>query len=190
MTKHDQMISCIILAGGRAQRMQGQDKGLVSFRGRLLIEHVIERVKPHVGQIIISANRNAERYARYADQVIADQNPGFSGPLAGIASCLPSCQHTLTLVVACDMPQLPQDLVTRLASAIHEHEIVIVSIESRQQLVLLLKTSLRDSIASALANNDFKFLDWVDSRDTVVVEYSDTSAFINLNTLSDLGSVS
>jgi len=184
------MISCIILAGGQAQRMQGQDKGLVSFHGRPLIEHVTERVKPQVDQIIISANRNAKRYALYADQVVSDVHPGFSGPLAGIASCLPHCQHALTLVVACDMPHLPEDLVARLSTAIHKHEIAIVSCESHHQLVLLLKTSLHDSITSALANNEFRFLDWVDSRDTVVVEYNDKSAFINLNTLSDLSSVS
>ena len=184
------MVSCIILAGGRAQRMQGQDKGLVPFSGQPLIEHVIERVTPQVDQIIISANRNIEHYARYVDQVVADQQPDFSGPLAGIASCLPYCQHALTLVVACDMPQLPRDLVTRLSSAIHKHEIAIVSSESRQQLVLLLKTSLLDSIASALANNHLKIMDWINSHDTVVVEYDDKSAFINLNTLSDLSSVS
>ncbi len=190
MTEHDQMISCIILAGGQAQRMQGQDKGLVSFRGRPLIEHVIDRVKPQVDQIIISANRNTEHYACYTDQVIPDQNPGFSGPLAGIASCMPHCRHALTLVVACDMPQLPKNLVTRLSSAIHEHEVAIVSCELRQQIALLLKTDLLDSIALALASNNFKFLDWIDNRDTVAVEFTDTSAFINLNTLSDLGSVS
>jgi molybdenum cofactor guanylyltransferase len=190
MTEHDQMISCIILAGGRARRMQGQDKGLVSFHGRPLIEHVIDRVKPQVDQIIISANRNTEHYARYTNQVIADQDSGFLGPLAGIASCLPHCLHALTLVVACDMPLLPQNLVTHLLSAIHEHEIAIVSCELRQQMALLLKTDLLDSIALALANNNFKFLDWINSRDTVAIEYTDTSAFINLNTLSDLGSVS
>jgi molybdopterin-guanine dinucleotide biosynthesis protein A len=190
MKEQRHIISCIILAGGRAQRMQGQDKGLVSFRGRPLIEHVIERIQPQVDQIIISANRNTERYAHYTDQVIADQDPGFSGPLAGIASGLPHCHHALTLVVACDMPQLPRDLVARLSLAIHEHEIAIASSESRQQLVLLLKTSLLDSIASALANNHLKIMDWINNRDTVVVEYDDKSAFINLNTLSDLGSVS
>lgn len=184
------MIGCIILAGGQAQRMQGQDKGLVSFHGRPLIEHVIERVRPQVDQVIISANRNKEHYARYTDLVVADQHPDFSGPLSGIASCLPYCQHALTLVVACDMPHLPEDLVARLSAAIHKHEIAIVSCESRHQLALLLKTSLLDSITSALANNEFKFLDWIDSCDTVVVEYTDKVAFTNLNTPSDLGSVS
>lgn len=184
------MISCIILAGGQAQRMQGQDKGLVLFHGRPLIEHVIERVKPQVAQIVISANRNAERYALYADQVVSDLHSNFSGPLAGIASCLPHCQHALTLVVACDMPRLPQDLVARLSAAIHKHEIAIVSCGSRQQLALLLNTRLLNSITSALANNELKLLDWIDSCDTVVVEYTDKVAFTNLNTPSDLSSVS
>jgi molybdopterin-guanine dinucleotide biosynthesis protein A len=183
------MISCIVLAGGQARRMQGQDKGLVSFRGRPLIEHVIARIKPQIDQIIISANRNADRYAPYADLVIADQRSDFSGPLAGIASCLPHCQHNLVLVVACDMPNLPIDIGTRLSQAINHHEIAIASCHSRQQLALLLKTSLLDSILATLANHEFRFLNWVNTCDTVVVEYADESTFVNINSLGDLDSV-
>jgi len=179
-------ISCIVLAGGAAQRMQGQDKGLVLYRQRPLIEHVLERVKPQVDDIIISANRNADRYAAYSSRVIADQHPGFSGPLAGIASCLPHCQHDLALVVACDMPALPADLVIRLAQAIDNHDIAIVSCDSSLQLSLLLRTSELDSLNATLAQDRHRLLDWVNARNNVVVEYNETAAFANLNSLNDL----
>jgi molybdopterin-guanine dinucleotide biosynthesis protein A len=180
------MISCIILAGGEARRMQGQDKGLVHYRQRPLIEHVLERVRPQVDDITISANRNLEQYANYAARVVTDTQPGFSGPLAGIASCLPCCRHELALVVACDMPLLPHDLVACLSQAIADHDIAIISCDSHQQLALLVKTGVLNSITAALSSNQFRLLDWVSSRNTVAVEYSDKAAFANLNTLNDL----
>ena len=51
-------ISCIILAGGKDKRVSGLDKGLVSYKNRPLIEHVIHTVQNQVDDIIISANRN------------------------------------------------------------------------------------------------------------------------------------
>lgn len=183
-------ISCIILAGGQSLRMQGQDKGLVAFRGRPLIEHVIQRIQTQTDEIIISANRNIETYRAYSAQVINDVHANFSGPLAGIASCLPYCQHEHALVVACDMPWLPLDLVSRLSDSIVGHDLAIVSCASRLQLALLLKTSLLTSINTALANNAFKFTDWATHCDAALVNYDDETAFSNLNTGHDLNSVS
>ena len=57
-----QKITAVILAGGRAQRMGGQDKGLLPVYGKPMIEYVIEALRSQVGQIIISANRNLDRY--------------------------------------------------------------------------------------------------------------------------------
>ena len=51
-------ITGLILAGGRAQRMGGIDKGLIPFHHRPLIESAINRLKPQVGSIMINANRN------------------------------------------------------------------------------------------------------------------------------------
>ena len=56
-------VTGLIYAGGRATRMGGVDKGLELFRGRPLIEAVIDRLKPQCASIVISANRNLERYA-------------------------------------------------------------------------------------------------------------------------------
>jgi len=56
-------ITGVILAGGRSTRM-GEDKGLVEVNGRPLFEHVAEKLRPHVSEILISCNRNSERYGR------------------------------------------------------------------------------------------------------------------------------
>ena len=81
-----QRIDAVILAGGMARRMGGEDKGLVDLLGRPMIAHVIDRVKPQVNQILINANRNQTRYAEFGFPVIADLEQGYPGPLAGMIS--------------------------------------------------------------------------------------------------------
>jgi len=76
--------SILILAGGRGQRMGGRDKGLVEWRGQPLVAQVQAAVRPLTDDLVISCNRNAPRYAQWADQLVADEQPDFPGPLAGI----------------------------------------------------------------------------------------------------------
>ena len=56
-------VAAVILAGGQGRRMGGADKGLVEYRGRPLIEWVLEVLTPQVDELVISANRNLDTYA-------------------------------------------------------------------------------------------------------------------------------
>ena len=58
-------IAAVVLAGGMARRMGGRDKALVPYRGMPLIEHVLNRLRPQVGNIVISANGDAGRSVSY-----------------------------------------------------------------------------------------------------------------------------
>ena len=58
-------ISAVILAGGKARRMNGADKGLQLLKNKPLISHVIERLQPQVIDISINANRHHEEYAQW-----------------------------------------------------------------------------------------------------------------------------
>ncbi|MGC5702749.1 molybdenum cofactor guanylyltransferase MobA [Pseudomonas sp. NFXW11] len=109
--------SILLLAGGRGSRMGGQDKGLVTWRGRPLIAHVQEVVRPLSDDLIISCNRNAERYRPYADQLVADAQEDFPGPLAGVLAGLAVARHPWLLVLACDAPQIDAALIQALLQA-------------------------------------------------------------------------
>ncbi|HTJ94962.1 MAG TPA: molybdenum cofactor guanylyltransferase [Pararobbsia sp.] len=84
-------ITGLILAGGQGSRMGGVDKGLELLQGRPLVEYAIERLRPQVGTLIISANRHIEAYARYGFPVITDRpaddsvsaDPTQGAPTAG-----------------------------------------------------------------------------------------------------------
>jgi molybdopterin-guanine dinucleotide biosynthesis protein A len=113
---HADQITGLILAGGRAQRMGGIDKGLISFHDKHLIESTIARLQNQVGSIIINANRNITKYATYGHPVIMDETPDFSGPLAGFLVGLKICKTPLLLTSPCDSPLLPIDLASHRLS--------------------------------------------------------------------------
>lgn len=108
-------ITGLILAGGRAQRMGGIDKGLIPFLGQPLIASSISRLQKQVGSILINANRNITKYAAYGYPVILDETPDFSGPLAGFSVGLQACKTPYLLTSPCDSPLLPLDLGLKLA---------------------------------------------------------------------------
>ncbi|WP_265468408.1 NTP transferase domain-containing protein, partial [Aeromonas salmonicida] len=91
-------VSAVILAGGRATRMGGEDKGWVKLAGRPLIDHVLDRLRPQVDEVLINANRSQDSYQALAT-VISDNNPDYLGPLAGMQAGLAAARHDWVLFV-------------------------------------------------------------------------------------------
>ena len=78
----------ILLAGGLARRMGGGDKVLRQAGGISLLAHVIAALRPQCEGIVLSANGDPARFAGFDVPVVADDVPGFMGPLAGILAGL------------------------------------------------------------------------------------------------------
>ncbi|MBT2294416.1 molybdenum cofactor guanylyltransferase MobA [Pseudomonas fluorescens] len=123
MTSNTSPPSCsiLLLAGGRGQRMGGQDKGLVEWQGEPLIAHLHRRTRALSDDLIISCNRNPERYAQYADQLVHDDEGGFPGPLAGIRAGLKVARYPSLLVLPCDVPQIDASLLDSMLSEASQH---------------------------------------------------------------------
>ncbi|MDD2030990.1 MULTISPECIES: molybdenum cofactor guanylyltransferase MobA [unclassified Pseudomonas] len=123
MTSNTSPPSCsiLLLAGGRGQRMGGQDKGLLQWQGEPLIAHLHRRTRALSDDLIISCNRNPERYALYADQLVHDDEGGFPGPLAGIRAGLKVARYPSLLVLPCDVPQIDSSLLDSMLSEASQH---------------------------------------------------------------------
>jgi len=106
--------SILLLAGGRGQRMGGQDKGLILWNDRPLIAYVHEIVRPLTDDLIVSCNRNQERYRVFSDQLVEDEQGDFPGPLAGVLTGLRAARHAWMLVLACDAPRIDSALIEQL----------------------------------------------------------------------------
>lgn len=182
-------ITAVILAGGKARRMGGQDKGLVELAGRPLIEHVIARIEPQVSRILINANRNTGQYARYGYPVVSDTLSDFQGPLAGFLAAMQRVESDFILTIPCDGPSLPDDLVSRLYNARQaaQAEIAVAHDGNRMQPVYaLITTQLQGSLAAFLAAGERKIDRWYGQHNTVSVDFSDApETFLNINTLEE-----
>lgn len=184
-----QTITALILAGGKGQRLGGVDKGLHLYQGRPLIEHVIERLAPQTDRLLISANRNPERYAAYGYPVLPDIVSGFAGPLAGIHAGLTACPTPLLACVPCDSPRLPLDLVAKLRNELRDAdaEIAIAAThDGLQPVFALMKRDLCSDVAAFLASGHHRLGEWCRSRKLCVVHFADAGLFANINTVEDL----
>lgn len=177
-------ITGMILAGGEGRRMGGRDKGLEPFAGTPLVEHVSLRLRDHVTELLINANRNVDAYAPYADRVIEDAEGGFQGPLMGIYSGLRAAKTPWLIIAPCDTPALPRDLVARLVEGIQGNDIgVAFDGERLHPVVALIRTALADDLHTALAAGERKIDRWYARHPWCRIDMSDAaSAFANLNT--------
>ncbi|POA50851.1 MULTISPECIES: molybdenum cofactor guanylyltransferase MobA [unclassified Pseudomonas] len=143
--------SILLLAGGRGLRMGGRDKGLVPWRGRPLIAHVHDVVRPLSDDLIISCNRNAEQYRPYADQLVADAQQDFPGPLAGVLAGLAQARHPWLLVLACDAPCIDGALIEALwqARSAGEQPVMVQQGGQWQPMFSLLPTRLLGDLRQA-----------------------------------------
>jgi molybdopterin-guanine dinucleotide biosynthesis protein A len=142
-------VSILLLAGGRGQRMGGQDKGLLEWHGQPLIAHLHALTRPLTDDLIISCNRNAERYQAYADRVVEDAENDFPGPLAGIRAGLALARHTHLLVLPCDSPCLDIALLEGLLATACEQPVMLRQGEHWQPLFSLLPSHLSAALEAA-----------------------------------------
>lgn len=183
-------ITGLVLAGGRAMRMGGIDKGLVEFGGRTLIERVIDRLRPQVASMMISANRNIERYRAFGFPVLLDADEGlepFPGPLAGMLAGLRAAPTPWVATVPCDAPFLPVDLVSRLADALAGSRAAVASVGDMMEPVFcLLHADLADDLAALLAHGERRTESWLRSVGAAPAVFLVPESFANLNTLQEL----
>jgi molybdopterin-guanine dinucleotide biosynthesis protein A len=183
-------ITGVILAGGRGSRLGGVDKGLVPLHGRPLIEYAIDALRPQVGSLLISANRNRDVYASYGYPVIADVMGDYDGPLAGMLSAMRAAGTAYILTTPCDAPSIPADLARRLANALVSENAVAstVSLQGRLQPVFaLLRCTLAGDLGNRLKQGERGAGEWLRRHHAVPVDFSGAAgAFVNINTPQEL----
>ena len=77
-------VTAIILAGGKSERMNGEDKGLLMINNDLIIKKLHALSKNYSNEVYVNANRNIDQYRDMGFKVWEDIIPGYQGPLAGM----------------------------------------------------------------------------------------------------------
>jgi molybdopterin-guanine dinucleotide biosynthesis protein A len=183
-------VTGIVLAGGMGRRMGGVDKGLVELDGRPMIAHVLARLSPQVGSLLINANQNPDRYAKFGYPVVADAVGGFAGPLAGLHAGMSVATTPFVVTAPCDSPFLPVDLVARLAQAMAQGNSQLAVAKTQDQphpVFALVRRDVLPHLAAFLAGGGRKIDAWYATLRVVEGHFDDQeAAFRNINTADEL----
>jgi molybdenum cofactor guanylyltransferase len=178
-------ITGVVIAGGQGRRMGGVDKGLVMLAGRPMAEHVITRLKPQVGRLVINANRNLEAYKAMGYPVITDTVGGHLGPLAGFLAAMRATRDPYILTAACDAPLIAADLSARLWRMLEREKAELAVAHDGdylQPLFALISVSLADSVEHYLETGGRKIDRWYNTHRMATVDFSDVAeSFANIN---------
>lgn len=201
MSKMDDPVIGVLLAGGLARRMGGGDKCLLELAGTPLLAHAIDRLAPQTDTLVLNANGDPARFAAFGLDVVPDPIIGYAGPLAGVLAGMewakrnrPSARWIVT--AASDTPFFPRDYVARLLEVAQPHHPAIAMAASggREHPVFSLwPVALIGDLRDALESGTRKILDWTGRHTTLTVEFDMTDGpdgtidpFFNANTPEDL----
>ncbi len=178
-------ITGVILAGGRAQRMGGVDKGLVLLNGKPMIEHVIAALRAEIDYLLINANRNLEQYAVFGYPVVPDILDGYLGPLAGMASGMRAAGTPYVVTAPCDTPLIAGNLVQRLYETL-TREGADISVahdgERMHPVFALIRRDLLPDLLDFLDTGQRKIDRWYARQRLAVAYFRDRpGAFRNVN---------
>jgi len=187
----------LILAGGQARRMGGGDKPMLRIGGIAILDRVSARLSAQCIELVINANGDPQRFAEFDVPVIADNVPGFVGPLAGILAGLdwlaaerPGLEWLVS--VPSDCPFLPDDLVERLHQARREAGTPLACARSgdwRHPVVGLWPVALRADLRRALTEEDLRKIElWTARHGIAIADWpaQPVDPFFNVNTPEDI----
>jgi molybdenum cofactor guanylyltransferase len=187
----------LILAGGLARRMGGGDKARIRIGGSTILQRVLTRLTPQCARVIINANGDPARFADTGLPVIADDVPGFAGPLAGILAGLDwaaanAPDVTDIVSVPGDCPFLPTELVQRLQAARSAEQKPLACARSgdwRHPVVGLWPVALRADLRHAVTVEDLHKIEiWTARHSVAIAAWPDkpVDPFFNINTPADI----
>ncbi|MDA7970070.1 MAG: molybdenum cofactor guanylyltransferase [Gammaproteobacteria bacterium] len=179
-------LTAVVLAGGRATRMGGADKGLREFRGRPLAAQICEAIAPQVAEVLISANRNHAEYRAFGCAVIEDELSGSLGPLAGMHAALRAAAYPWLLTLPCDSPFVRPDYAARMLEAARAQnaQLAVAHDGMRAQPVhMLLHRELTADLENFLREGGRKIDQWHARHNCATADFSgETRMFLNANT--------
>lgn len=183
-------VTGLILAGGRGSRLGGIDKGLLELHGVPLVRRVAQRLAGQVDCLLLSANRNLDRYRTLGFDPLPDGRYADAGPLAGLHAGLAACTTDWLLTVPCDVPFVPSDLCVRLGSAAAPDDRrarVPFDGEHHHYACVLLPGTALGPVTAALEGGRHSLHGLLAEIGWLGVDFADQKrAFSNLNTPADV----
>ena len=196
--------SVAILAGGRATRFDGRDKGMLLIDGRTIRDRQVAALSSLTDDILIvgvdvarrlpasarpMTQRASARLAQApearrlqpseptAPRQIADIVPGC-GPLGGLHAALTEARGDAVFLVACDMPYITGPFAAYLLSLAGEADIVVPQTErGYHPLCAVYTRACLAPVAARLADRRLRMRELVEEMPTRVVTAEEIDRF-------------
>lgn len=181
-------VTGVVLAGGKASRMGGRDKGLQTLNGMPLWQHVARALLAQTDSLVISANRSLDIYRESGYPVIEDSFGDYCGPLAGMLSVMQKSESEWFLFCPCDTPFIPT--VMRERFFLNRKEALVVWADDGERdhpAVSLVHRSVLPALENYLNAGERRVMAFMRQEGGHSVDFSDVkSAFTNVNSLEEL----
>ena len=198
MENLNEIVPCVILAGGKGRRMGGKEKALIPLLDRPLLSYVLESISGHVAPIALNINTNLDKFSEFGYEIIEDPIKGHLGPLAGILASLNwarKLNQKWVMTLPCDTPFLPKNIVKEMIKLKNkELDVDLVVAQSKgynHPVIALWKSDLNLKLEKALNEGIRKIDIFTSSLKVAYVDFDKINndnfdPFTNLNSPLDL----
>lgn len=175
-----------ILCGGKSSRMHSE-KGLVLYKSKPFIEHVIDAVLPISNNIQLVTNSNHYDYLPYlkiSDVVIE------KGPLGGIFSALQYSKSEINLILSCDIPLISSELLIELITK-HTTNFDVTVLEDNfriHPLIGIYSKKIIPILQKAIHENELKLMHFITNvnHQCIPIANDKRNHLKNVNSLAEL----
>lgn len=179
-------LAVFILCGGKKSQEQS-DKGLVLFKDKPFIEHIIKAILPITNNIQLVTNSTDYDYLDY--KKIRDIEID-KGPLGGIYTALYYSETEFSMILSCDIPLISTELLSELIEK-HDDEAVITVLSSESRihpLIGIYAKKILPDIKEAIDRGDLKLMNLIVKVPHQIINFDENQnqKFMNINSLDEL----
>lgn len=179
-----QEAAAIILAGGRSRRM-GQDKSLLLFNGKPMIQHIGIQLEPLFREWMIGSN-DPRKFSFLNVPIVPDREPDM-GPLMGILSCLAATRYEDHFITACDVPDIHLEFIRQMLASVRGYDAVVpLSPDGRPEPLFAVYTkAVIGPAEKVLRQGGRRIVDLLKLVKVLYLPLPDTGWYRNLNTMEE-----
>lgn len=181
-----EVYDAVVVAGGRATRLGGVDKGELEVGGRSLLSRALHAVAAAHLTVVVGGDRPLPAHVVGTSEI-----PAGGGPAAALAAGLAYVDADVVVALACDMPFLTQQHVNRLVRAVSEHAradgaLLVDGAGRRQPLAAAYRTTALRSAFDALGEPDGASMWALTNRLTMIEATADSETTLDCDTWADV----
>ena len=182
-------LSGIVLAAGSSSRMEGANKLLLPWKGRCVLQVVVERIC-EVGLrevVVVTGHQRAEveeALSRYPVRLV--HNPNFAEGMAasirvGVEAAVGEKGYLFALG---DMPQIASKTILKVAEALKNREAIAVPVRAgRRGHPVAIGSAYRDDLLALTGDRGARPVLAKNAANVVEVAVEDEGIFVDVDTL-------